>query len=63
MLHFTINRLVIPFGWTSPDVTITNAGNKAAGFTMPAEDVTVTANWSYNRRRQQWFFETAKTDL
>ena len=34
-------------GWTSSDVTITNAGNKAAGFTMPAEDVTVTANWSY----------------
>jgi uncharacterized repeat protein (TIGR02543 family) len=34
-------------GWTSSDVTITNAGNKAASFTMPAKNVTVTANWSY----------------
>ena len=34
-------------GWTSPDVTITNAGNKDASFIMPAKNVTVTANWSY----------------
>jgi len=35
-------------GWTSSDVTITNASNKNASFTMPAKNVTVTANWSYN---------------
>ena len=34
-------------GWTSSDVTITNAGNKDASFTMPAKNVNVTANWSY----------------
>ena len=33
-------------GWTSDDVTITNAGNKTASFTMPASDVTVTADWT-----------------
>ena len=35
-------------GWTSSDVTITNASNKNASFTMPAKNVTVKANWSYN---------------
>jgi len=35
-------------GWTSPDVTITNASDKTASFTMPAKNVTVTANWRYN---------------
>lgn len=35
-------------GWTYSDVTITNANNKEASFTMPAKNVTVTANWSYN---------------
>jgi len=35
-------------GWTSSDVTITNASNKNASFTMPAKAVTVTANWSYS---------------
>jgi uncharacterized repeat protein (TIGR02543 family) len=31
-------------GWTSSDVTITNASNKNASFTMPSKNVTVTAN-------------------
>ena len=35
-------------GWTSDNVTITNANNKNASFTMPAKDVTVTANWTKN---------------
>jgi uncharacterized repeat protein (TIGR02543 family) len=36
-------------GWTSSDgITITNATNKTASFTMPAKNVTITANWSYN---------------
>ncbi|NLK38378.1 MAG: hypothetical protein GX299_09920, partial [Epulopiscium sp.] len=35
-------------GWTSSDVTITNASSKNASFTMPAKNVTVTANWSYS---------------
>lgn len=35
-------------GWTSSDVTITNAINKDASFVMPGKAVTVTANWSYN---------------
>ncbi len=32
-------------GWTSSDVTITNAANRNASFTMPNKPVTVTANW------------------
>ena len=32
-------------GWTSDEVTITNASNKNASFIMPAKAVTVTANW------------------
>lgn len=35
-------------GWTSSDVTITNASSKNASFVMPDKAVTVTANWSYN---------------
>ncbi len=35
-------------GWTSPDVTIDNAGNRSTSFAMPAKHVTVTANWSYS---------------
>jgi len=35
-------------GWTSSDVTINNANSKNAYFTMPAGNVTVTANWEYN---------------
>ncbi len=35
-------------GWTSPDVTISNAAGTDASFTMPAKAVTVTAGWSYN---------------
>lgn len=35
-------------GWTSSDVTITNSADKNISFTMPAKDVTVTANWKYN---------------
>lgn len=35
-------------GWSSDHVTITNADNKEASFTMPDKNVTVTANWSYN---------------
>ena len=35
-------------GWASSDVAITNASNKTASFTMPAKNITVTANWSYN---------------
>ena len=35
-------------GWTSDNVTITTANNKNASFTMPAKDVTVTANWTKN---------------
>ncbi|WP_312643600.1 InlB B-repeat-containing protein, partial [Hydrogenoanaerobacterium sp.] len=35
-------------GWTSSDVAITNASNKTTSFTMPAKNITVTANWSYN---------------
>jgi len=35
-------------GWTVSGVTFANANNAATSFTMPANDVTVTANWSYN---------------
>ncbi len=35
-------------GWTSSDVTITNAGSKTATFVMPDHDVTVTATWDKN---------------
>ena len=35
-------------GWTSDNVTITNANNKNASFIMPAKDVAVTANWKKN---------------
>ncbi|WP_197055545.1 S-layer homology domain-containing protein [Intestinimonas butyriciproducens] len=36
-------------GWTSPDgVTFANAGNATTTFTMPAKNVSVTANWSYD---------------
>lgn len=35
-------------GWTSDNVTITNANNKNASFIMPAKDVAVTANWTKN---------------
>lgn len=35
-------------GWTSDDITIPNAGNADTGFVMPAQNVTVTANWTYN---------------
>jgi uncharacterized repeat protein (TIGR02543 family) len=35
-------------GWTSSDVTITGASSKNASFTMPAKNVTIKANWSYN---------------
>ena len=35
-------------GWTSSDVTISNAGQTEASFTMPGKDVTVIANWTYN---------------
>jgi len=35
-------------GWTSSDVTINNANSKDAYFTMPADSVVVTANWTYN---------------
>ncbi len=33
-------------GWTSSDVTITDASKKTATFTMPDHDVAVTANWT-----------------
>lgn len=35
-------------GWTSGDVTIADADSKNASFIMPANAVTVTANWSYS---------------
>ncbi len=35
-------------GWTSSDVTITNASSKNASFVMPDKAVTVTAGWRYN---------------
>lgn len=35
-------------GWTSEHVTITNAGDKDASFTMLEKNVIVTANWSYS---------------
>lgn len=35
-------------GWTSPHVTIAKAGNNNASFTMPANNVSVTANWIYD---------------
>ncbi|WP_369282648.1 leucine-rich repeat domain-containing protein [Oscillibacter sp. GMB15532] len=36
-------------GWTSSGgVSFTNAGNAATTFTMPAQNVTVTANWNSN---------------
>jgi uncharacterized repeat protein (TIGR02543 family) len=35
-------------GWISSDVSITNASNTTASFTMPSHAVTVTAQWSYN---------------
>ena len=35
-------------GWTSADVTITNASSKTASFTMPGKNVSVTANWTYS---------------
>ncbi len=36
-------------GWTSPDgVPFANANNAATTFIMPAKNVTITANWSYN---------------
>ena len=35
-------------GWTSSDVTIAGASNADASFIMPYNDVTVTANWTYN---------------
>jgi uncharacterized repeat protein (TIGR02543 family) len=36
-------------GWTSPDgVPFANANNATTTFIMPAKDVTITANWSYN---------------
>ena len=34
-------------GWTSDDVSISGASSKNASFTMPGQNVTVTANWSY----------------
>ena len=33
-------------GWTSSDITITNKYSNTITFTMPAADVTVTANWT-----------------
>jgi len=35
-------------GWTSSDVTITNANSATASFVMPDHAVTVTANWTKN---------------
>jgi uncharacterized repeat protein (TIGR02543 family) len=36
-------------GWTSPDgVPFANVNNATTTFIMPAKNVTVTANWSYN---------------
>ena len=35
-------------GWTSSDVSITNAINATASFVMPDHAVTVTANWTKN---------------
>lgn len=36
-------------GWTSTDgVNFANAGSETTSFIMPARNVTVTANWSYN---------------
>jgi uncharacterized repeat protein (TIGR02543 family) len=35
-------------GWTSSDVTIADPSGKTISFTMPAKNVTVKANWSYN---------------
>lgn len=36
-------------GWASPDgVIFTNANNATTSFTMPAKNVSVTANWNYN---------------
>lgn len=35
-------------GWTSSDVTISDASNANASFTMPAKAVSVTANWTQN---------------
>ncbi|MGM9573315.1 MAG: S-layer homology domain-containing protein [Hominicoprocola sp.] len=34
-------------GWTSSDVSITDADNENASFVMPDQAVTVTANWTY----------------
>jgi uncharacterized repeat protein (TIGR02543 family) len=34
-------------GWTSSDVNIRNSASVTANFTMPAYEVTVTANWIY----------------
>ena len=35
-------------GWTSSNVTITNADSRNANFVMPDDDVTVTAHWTRN---------------
>lgn len=35
-------------GWSSTDITFTNAGEKTTSFTMPAKAVTVTANYRQN---------------
>ncbi|MBB2183572.1 S-layer homology domain-containing protein [Lachnospiraceae bacterium MD1] len=35
-------------GWTASGVTLANSSNASTTFTMPANAVTLTANWSYN---------------
>ncbi len=35
-------------GWTASGVTLANPDSASATFTMPANNVTVTANWNYN---------------
>ncbi len=34
-------------GWSAIDITLANPGSASTTFTMPANNVTVTANWSY----------------
>lgn len=45
-------------GWTSSDVTISDANSPTASFTMPDANVTVTANWRSNVDT-----DTSKSDI